>query len=233
MTASKMSPVASAVIVAAGGSSRMGFDKLAAPLGGRPVLAHALAAFAAAASIAEIVLVTSPERCAGFEELLAAAARGKPARVVAGGAHRQESVGRGLGAARPDLAIIAVHDGARPFISPEQIDACVAGASDQGAVSLAAPVVETLQRAAADGRMLEGIDREGLWAMQTPQVFRRELLARALAAAETAGMRFTDETSAVRAIGEPVYLIPNDGWNPKITYPRDLELAIAWLEARP
>ena len=221
--------VASGVIVAAGGSTRMGFDKLTAQLGGRPVVAHSIAAFAAAVSIGELVVVVHPARTDEFRAWVGPFAGARPVRVVPGGAHRQDSVRNGLAAVGPEFGMVAVHDGARPLVTPAQIDACVVAGLRFGAVSLAAPVVETLQRADSEGRIQELVDRGDLWAMQTPQVFRRDLLVRALATAEREARPFTDETAAVRHLGETVRVVENREWNPKITFPRDLELAEVWL----
>lgn len=210
----------------------MGFDKLTAPLAGRPVLAHVLRAFDSAESILELVLVIRADRRAEMSALVEAADLRKPVWLAEGGVRRADSVWAGVDATPAARPVVAVHDGARPLVQPSQIDGCVALAAERGAVALAAPVTDTLQRAGADGILTGAVDRDGLWAMQTPQACRRDLLVRALVAARAAGIECTDETMAVRALGEPVLVVPNDAWNPKITWPRDLELAAAWIEAR-
>ena len=216
----------SAIIVAAGSSTRMGFDKLAAPLAGIPVLQRTLAAFQAAASITEIIVVCPPERW----ELLEIAGS-KPIRRVDGGATRQDSVANGLAALSPTATLVAVHDGARPLTSPADIDRCVqaAAAAAHRAVALARRVTETLKRSDAADCCLESVPREHLWFMETPQVFEVTLLRQAYSAVAARHLTVTDEVSAVQAIGAPVKFIESAHPNPKITCPADLVLAAAIL----
>jgi 2-C-methyl-D-erythritol 4-phosphate cytidylyltransferase len=221
----------SAIIVAGGSSQRMGFDKLFALLGDKPVLAHTIGAFERAESVAEIVLVARAERVK-FEELVQANGFKKVRRVVAGGERRQDSVQAGLKALSPDARYIAVHDAARPLVMPEQIDRVLALAREHGAASLAAPVTDTLKRADVIQRVTASVSREKIYAMQTPQIFARELLERAYDAVAADGLVVTDEVSAVEHVGATVVLLPNDEWNVKITYPRDLLLAQAVLAQR-
>jgi len=217
----------SAIIVAAGSSRRMGFNKLEASLAGRSVLEHAVRALAACGEFGEIVLVTSSER---WEEGPArvramAAETGVPVRLVRGGAERHHSVAAGLEALSPSSVLVAVHDGARPLVSAGDLRRVVAEARLSGAASLAHPVVETLKRADAAGRVTTGVDRDHLWAMETPQVFRTALLREAYAAALVRGEKPTDEVSAVQAAGHPVHLVASTSPNLKITHPQDLALA--------
>ncbi len=215
----------SAIIVAAGSSTRMGFDKLAAPLAGIPVLQRTLAAFLSAERIDEIIVVCPPERWA----LLETAAAAKPIRRVDGGATRQESVANGLAAISPTAEMVAVHDGARPLIHPDDIDRCVHAAIEQAAVALARRVTETLKRADAADFCVASVSRENLWLMETPQVFGTALLRQAYAEVAARQLTVTDEVSAVQAIGTPVQFIESTHPNPKITCPADLTLAAALL----
>jgi 2-C-methyl-D-erythritol 4-phosphate cytidylyltransferase len=146
-------------------------------------------------------------------------------RLVAGGEQRHLSVAAGLQATSPTADLVAVHDGARPLISPQVISLAIREAQECGAVSVAAPIVETLKRADEGQRVVGSVERVGLWTMQTPQVFRHEWLIRAYEAVLARGVSVTDEVSAVQAAGFPVKLLTNPGWNLKITYPRDLDLA--------
>ena len=200
----------------------MGFDKLAAGLGGMPVLRRALEAFLAAESIAEIVVVCPPERW----ELLGGNFT-KPVRRVDGGAERQDSVAAGLAAV--SSSHVAVHDGARPLISPGDIDRCVAAAHEHRAAALARRATETLKRSDAAGFSAEAVSRERLWFMETPQVFETALLAEAYAAVAAQGLAVTDEVSAMEILGVRVKLVESTGWNLKITTPGDLALAEAIL----
>lgn len=211
-----------AVIVAAGSSRRAGFDKLAAPLAGVPVLRRSVDAFVAAG--AETVVVVCPES-RWVETGLAAADFAVPVLRVDGGAERQDSVEAGLRALPGTTRLVAVHDGARPLITPAGIKACLAAAEECGAATCAHPVVDTLKRADAAGKSLpEKVSREHLWGMETPQIFQLELLLRAYAYVKEHQLVVTDEVSAVEAVGVPTQLVQG-GVNLKITLPGDLELA--------
>lgn len=211
-----------AVIVAAGSSRRAGFDKLAAPLAGVPVLRRSVDAFVKAGAAA--VVVVCPES-RWVETGLADARFPIPVRRVDGGAERQDSVAAGLAALPPETRMVAVHDGARPLVTPDGIRACLAAAEQSGAATCAHPVVDTLKRADADGRSLpEKVSRECLWGMETPQIFRLELLQRAYAYVRSEHLVVTDEVSAVEALGVPTQLVAGEV-NLKITLPGDLELA--------
>ncbi len=211
-----------AVIVAAGSSRRAGFDKLAAPLAGVPVLRRSVDAFVAAGAAA--VVVVCPES-RWVETGLAAADFPVPVSRVDGGAERQDSVAAGLAALPAGTRMVAVHDGARPLITPQGIAACLAAAEETGAATCAHPVVDTLKRADAAGKSLpEKVSREHLWGMETPQIFRLELLLQAYQYVKENALVVTDEVSAVEALGVPTQLVQG-GANLKITLPGDLELA--------
>lgn len=203
----------------------MGFDKLAARIGGVPVLRRTLEAFLAAESIASVVLVCPEERW----QLLAGADFTKPVTRVDGGADRQDSVAAGMAALGGEVRFVAVHDGARPLVSPEDIDRCVAAAADHGAASLARRVVETMKRSDAEGFCLAPVERENLWCMETPQVFGRELLEAAYRNVRAAGLSVTDEVSAIQAAGGSVRFVESRHPNLKITTPADLALAEALI----
>lgn len=211
-----------AVIVAAGSSRRAGFDKLAASLAGVPVLRRSVDAFVAAGAAA--VVVVCPES-RWVETGLAAADFPVPVSRVDGGAERQDSVAAGLAALPARTRMVAVHDGARPLITPQGIAACLTAAEETGAATCAHPVVDTLKRADAAGRSLpEKVSREHLWGMETPQIFRLELLLQAYQYVKEHALVVTDEVSAVEALGVPTQLVQG-GANLKITLPGDLELA--------
>lgn len=211
-----------AVIVAAGSSRRAGFDKLAALLDGVPVLRRSVDAFVAAGAAA--VVVVCPE--SRWEETgLATTAFPVPVSRVDGGAERQDSVAAGMAALPAGTRMVAVHDGARPLITPAGIRACLAAAEKTGAATCAHPVVDTLKRADAEGRSLpEKVSRENLWGMETPQIFRLALLQEAYEYVKSQKLVVTDEVSAVEALGVSTQLVQG-GANLKITLPGDLELA--------
>lgn len=211
-----------AVIVAAGSSRRAGFDKLAAHLDGVPVLRRSVDAFVAAGCAA--VVVVCPES-RWHEVGLDAASFPIPVLRVDGGAERQNSVEAGLNALPAGTSYVAVHDGARPLITPQGIRDCLAAAQQTGAAACAHPIVDTLKRADAQACSLpEKVSRDNLWGMETPQIFDLSMLRRAYACVAEQQLVVTDEVSAVEALGVPTRLV-QVGPNLKITLPGDLELA--------
>jgi len=223
----------SAIIVAAGSSQRMGFDKLFALLGDKPVVLHTLEAFERAECVDEIVLVSRDDRLAELRELIRRAEFKKVQHVVSGGAHRQDSVQAGLNLLGPAIRYVAVHDAARPLITGEQIARVLAGCRIHGAAALAEPITDTLKRADEEFFVCGGVDRAGIYAMQTPQIFSRDLLVEAYKTVGAKRLSITDEVSAVEQLGAKVLLVPNDEFNLKITFPRDLALAQSFLNHRP
>lgn len=214
-----------AVIVAGGSSRRMGFDKLTADLEGRPVLAWSMEAFNECPAIDSIVLVCAAGARQELEAIARLVAPRKLQAVVEGGAHRQMSVAAGLGQVPQDAAMIAVHDAARPLVTCAMIERCLETARNTGAAACAHPITDTLKRINDEGFIVDSVGREYLWAVETPQIFRAELLRHAYGEAAESDARFTDETSAVQAAGAPVALVDSAGWNGKITFPEDLEMA--------
>lgn len=222
-----------AVLVAAGSSRRMGFDKLMADVAGKPVLAHALLAFEHCPEVERIVLVGREDRLGEFRAVIEENGIRKVSAVVPGGSERHFSVWNGLEAAALEPGdFVAVHDAARPLITPGEITRCLELARETGAAVCAAPIADTLKRATPEGRVAEGVDRENLWAMQTPQIFLAGLLKRAYNEVLRAGALVTDEVSALQFLGEPVALYSHYEPNFKITFPRDIELASLVLSAR-
>lgn len=211
-----------ALIVAAGKSRRIGFDKLAAPLAGMPVLCHSVQAFAGAG--AERIIIACPQerwdRLRPWEY-----ANGVPVQRVEGGERRQDSVLAGLRALPREAQWVAVHDAARPLVTPRGILSCLSAAQQAGAAACAHPLVDTLKRADGGGLTLpEAVSRENLWGMETPQIFRAELLLRAYERVVERAAVVTDEVSALEQLGVPTRLV-QIGPNMKITLPGDLELA--------
>jgi len=222
-----------AILVAAGSSRRMGFDKLTTNLAGKPVLAHSLLAFEACPSVERIVLVAREDRLEEFEALGREYDVTKLERVVPGGEQRHLSVWKGVQAAQPRGSdYVAVHDAARPLVTPDWIEACLDAARQYGASACAAPVHDTLKRATADGSVIGSVERDHLWAMQTPQIFRVELLERAYRQILQSTEVVTDEVSALQNLGVPVILTHVEDPNFKITLPGDLALARLILENR-
>lgn len=211
----------------------MGFDKLAAPLAGKPVLWHSLRVFGTMPEVDRLIVVTRPERMQEIEALALDAAPDTPLSVVEGGEERYLSVWAGLQALHADTAeFVAIHDGARPLITQGSIRACVDLARRDGAACCASPIPDTVKRADSAGFVVESVERNGLWAMQTPQVFSSGLILQAYDAIIARNHMVTDEVSAVQKLGRRVALYPNEEWNFKITFPRDLEMAGQVLAAR-
>lgn len=214
-----------AIIVAAGSSRRMGFDKLLAELGGKPVLQRSIEKFLSCSEITDLTVVCPVER---YENLNFEFSN-KVVQRVDGGTDRHDSVAAGLAALPDDITYIAVHDGARPLISEAQIQKVLKSAKEYGAAASARPVTETVKRADNDQNVSAAVDRENLWLMETPQIFRADLLRDAYLQVAESGARVTDEVSAMELIGQSVHLVSNDTVNPKITYPADIEQAYKFL----
>lgn len=211
----------SAIIVAAGSSRRMGFNKLLAPLAGEPVIVRTLKVFDACDAIDEIIVVASDE----VREVIQGAGIAKLKAIIPGGEERHFSVWEGLRSLSEETETVAVHDGGRPLITTAQISKCVAIARDKLAVACARPVTETMKRCDESGRITNSIERKNAWIMETPQVFDRELLMTAYEHVLGSGLKVTDEVSAVQALGESVYVVENTQPNLKITFPADLAMA--------
>ena len=222
----------SAIIVAAGSSRRMGFDKLVADLEGKPVVAHAIAAFEKSREIDEILIVTREDRIGEMRALVLSEKLKKVVQIIAGGEERYLSVWEGLRAVSAKAAFVAIHDGARPLVTPGMIRECLSLAKKTGAACLATPIPETVKRATDDGIVNGSVDRAGLWAMQTPQIFSTPLIVQAYAALLACNEPVTDEVTAVQRSGKPISLLRNEDWNIKITFPRDLEMARQVLQLR-
>jgi 2-C-methyl-D-erythritol 4-phosphate cytidylyltransferase len=241
------SPTLTAIVVAAGSSQRMGFDKLFATIGGKPLIAHTLHAFERAISVTEIIVVAREDRHDEIRKISHAENLKKVASVIAGGERRQDSVRAGLNRLNVDAKYVAVHDAARPLIGPEQIERVFEQCVSHGAAALAEPINDTLKRGdvmpihsrSHDAGQTEQIivvtgsaDRRQLYAMQTPQVFERALIEEAYRAAHAENLALTDEVSAVERFGRKVVLVLNNDFNFKITYPRDLALGEFVLKQR-
>ena len=223
----------SAIIVAAGSSRRMGFDKLFAKLAGKPVLWHSLKAFSDCKEVDEILIVTKEDGMDEVAALVAAEKLKKVTKVISGGEARHISVWNGLQAVNSHGSeFVAIHDGARPLTTPNLIKACLELAATHGAACCASQIPDTVKRASVEQMITESVERTGLWAMQTPQIFSSGLILQAYAALMAKHEMVTDEVSAVQKLGKKIALLKNDEWNFKITFPHDLELAEHVLELR-
>jgi 2-C-methyl-D-erythritol 4-phosphate cytidylyltransferase len=221
-----------AIIAAAGSGTRMASDrpKQFLQLAGMPVIFHTLKPFEQCDSIQEVIVVLPAEESAGFLSLAGKYGLRKVARVVPGGATRADSVKRGLMAIRSATAeIVAVHDGVRPFVTVEEIDATIAAARADGAAILAAPVTDTIKQV-EDQRVTKTLDRVGLRRALTPQCFRYELLRDAYQGADVSDPSLTDESALVEQLGHTVSIVEGSTRNIKITTAEDLVIAEAILK---
>ena len=234
-----------AIIVAAGDSRRMGFDKLFAAIAGKPVIAHTIRAFERANSVDGIIVVAREDRRDEINTIVRNEKFKKIRSIIPGGKRRQDSVRAGLDHLESTARYVAVHDAARPLVTPAQIERLFQQCQIHGAAALAEPINDTLKRAdlaavaasakaaaapfdSRSGQVLlvtESVDRQEVYAMQTPQMFERALIDEAYRAVYAENILVTDEVSALERLGRKITLVLNDDFNFKITYPRDLPLA--------
>lgn len=219
---SEQTGFSSAVIVAGGSGSRMGRPKQMLPLGAKPVLVRTVEAFLQTPEIKEIVVVTPPENRAELQKRFPGIAFADPGKT------RLLSVKNGFLKTSAASQLVAVHDGARPLVEPAHISACLQAARQYGAAVLAVPVKDTV-KVCEGGFVQNTLDRAVLWAAQTPQCYRRPVLAEAL---EKFGQEegATDESQLVEKLGIKVRVVPSSYKNNKITTPEDLIFAEALLE---
>lgn len=222
-----------AIIVAAGSASRMqGIDKIMADLQGKPVIVHTMERFQNASCIDEIVVVARQDRIEIMERLVQKYGINKVSAVVAGGESRMESVQAGLNAASKDTVLAAIQDGARPLVTEEIIKRTVDKALSYHAAAPAVPVKDTIKVVGPNGRVESTLDRENLRAVQTPQVFDRDLLVAAWQRARKEKLTYTDDCGAMEGLGVHVYLTEGSEENLKITTPLDMQVAELILKAR-
>lgn len=221
---------ATAIVVAAGRGERFRGEKVLLPLGGKPVLTHVLEAVERAQTVQAVIIVAGAHVRTAVDALVADGGQSKPCRVINGGPRRQDSVAAGLAAVPGDTRLVAILDGARPLTTGALIDRCVLAAEGGGAIA-AIPVTDTLKRVDEDGMVAATVPRDGLWAVQTPQVFPAACLHEAFRRAGNEKMTYTDEASLFESLGWPVKIVKGDPANIKITWPGDIALAGAFLAA--
>ncbi|MEE9304900.1 MAG: 2-C-methyl-D-erythritol 4-phosphate cytidylyltransferase [bacterium] len=222
-----------AIVPAAGAGVRMEADrpKQFRPLGDRPLLVHTLQRLSDSPLIETVVVVVPADWVAkARSELIEPYGLAKVGAVVAGGAERQNSVAAGLEALGPEVDLVVVHDGVRPFVTEAMVADVVEAARAAGAAVAAIPVAETVKRV-ADGAVVETVSRDGLYRVQTPQAFRREVLAEALERARAEGVVGTDEAALVERFGRPVRVVAGSAVNLKVTSPEDWSLAESILSS--
>lgn len=216
----------SVIIPAAGNAIRMnGVNKTFFALGGVPVLLRCVRLFERQPMVGEIIIAVKQQDTAFTREMLAQADVRTKTVIAAGGATRQESVYNALKLSDPQLPYIAIHDAARPFCTDTDIAAVFQKARECGAAALGIPMKDTVKRAENDGRILETLPRDNLVAVQTPQVFQKELYCRAIQKAAESGADYTDDCQLIEALGKPVYIVEGSERNFKLTTQFDLAVA--------
>ncbi len=219
------------IIVAAGSGNRFGskIPKQFFEIGGKPLLIHTLERFESCAAVDEIILILSASEIENFQKTLDKFSFKKSIKIIAGGATRAESVRSGLTSIRSEnCEIVAVHDGARPFVSIEEIAATIEKAKEIGAACLVAKVTDTIKQT-KDGKIVGTIDRENLRRALTPQAFRLEILQKAFAA-ENFDAAATDECFLVEKLGCEIAFVDGSAKNIKITTREDFAVAEIYLK---
>ncbi|HEX73942.1 MAG TPA: 2-C-methyl-D-erythritol 4-phosphate cytidylyltransferase [Dehalococcoidia bacterium] len=211
-----------AIIIAAGRGERMGgIDKVLTLLGGKPVLLRAIDALQECNSVAQVVVVVSQKNLEKCRQLVAEAEWSKVIEVCAGGKRRQDSVAAGLSRLN-QCQWVVIHDGARPLLTVDLIERGLEATRETGAAVAAVPVTDTIKVAGDDRLVQQTLPRRNLWAVQTPQVFRFDIIAEAY---EKAKGEVTDDASLLEQLGYRVKLYMGSYDNIKVTTPNDLDLA--------
>ncbi len=216
-------PKVSIVIVAAGLGTRMGQeDKLFFEVAGLPLVGHTWRRFDRFVDASEVVVVARKESHSLFNQLAKNIELTKPWSLVDGGLERQDSVWNGVNKSDLSADIVAIQDGARPCSPLDVVSQAIVAADEMGAAVLAKRVTDSLKRGGEQSQILGTVIRENLWSVQTPQIFRRDVILAALKKVRDQGIVVTDDTAACEAIGQPVKLIECYQPNPKATTPDDL-----------
>jgi 2-C-methyl-D-erythritol 4-phosphate cytidylyltransferase len=223
-----------AIVLAAGRSTRMGggSNKQFIELLGKPIIWYSLTAFELCGAVDAVILVRRPDYAQQAEEVVREFGFRKVAAVTDGGVERQNSVWNGLEKCDPATEIVAVHDGARPLLTPALIEATITSARAFGTGIAATKVVDTIKEANEDRTVIRTVDRTKLWAVQTPQTVRLSLLREAYTKVFQEQTVVTDEAAAVESLGQKVHLVETSFLNLKITTPADLAMAEALLRVR-
>jgi 2-C-methyl-D-erythritol 4-phosphate cytidylyltransferase len=222
-----------AIIVAAGDGKRIGgaISKSFLPIAGRPLMLRTLDRFLSARSVEKVILMVPGKELRNSQTLIQndPNLRQRSCVLQVGGASRQESVRLGLEALDPDCEIVAIHDGARPFVSSSLIDRCVNEAYRVGAVVIGVPARDTIKVVSEEHWVQATPARNTLWEIQTPQVFRKEVIMEAHDWGLRQAIEATDDAMLVEGIGKPVLVLEGERTNIKITVPEDLLLAESLL----
>jgi 2-C-methyl-D-erythritol 4-phosphate cytidylyltransferase len=234
-------PAYAVILPAAGGSRRFrnkNYKKPFVPLGDKAVWLHSAERFLGRDDVKQLVVVIAEEDREAFDRKFSANLAFMGIQVAMGGPERTDSVRNALELIRKEIDLVAIHDAARPCLADAWIDRVFKAAASDGAAVLGVRVADTLKRADRAGLITATVERQGLWAAQTPQVFRRELLCRAYAALEPGAVPesagpVTDDAQLVERLGEPITMVDGSPLNWKITTAGDLKLAEQILRVLP
>ena len=222
----------SAIIVAAGSSTRMGKNKMLLELGSQTVFERSVSAYEECGAIDEIIVVTSEENMARYRAFVRENLYSKVKAIVCGGSTRQESVRKGLECCSRNADFVAIHDGARPLIKPETIEETIIEAQTYGAAAVAIRSRDTIKTVDAEGFAVGTVERENTVLVQTPQTFRRELIIQAHQKAAEGGFTATDDCALVERMGQRIKMVYIPYFNIKLTVPDDITLATSILKSR-
>ena len=216
-----------AIIPAAGSGTRMGQPKQFLMLGDMPVLAHTLRAFSRAESVDEVIVADREEDILLIWDMVTEFSISKVSKIVNGGETRTDSVRAAFREVADNVEIIAIHDGARPFVTPRIIQAVVEKTYQTGAAIVATRLTDTLKKINADGQVETTLDRNAFWRVQTPQGFSREIILEAYAQPSDILAAATDDSMLVERLGYAVHVVEGEAENFKITTPFDFVCAEA------
>ena len=219
----------SAILLAAGRSQRLGFDKILTPLCGRPVLSYSLKSLLASSRVTEIVIVTRKDMVSAIVDIVSKESGSKPVRVVEGGAERQDSVYEGLKNVGQGCERVLIHDAARPLLSLSMIERTLEASFKTGAAVVAHRATDTLKEVGEDGEIGATIDRSKVWLMETPQIFEKDLIIRSYEKVIHEKAAVTDDASTVELAGGRVVVVESDTLNLKITRAMDWQILELWL----
>ncbi len=223
------------IVPAAGKSERFGGEekKTFAKLDGRPIFLRTLELFIHREDVCQTILAVAPEDMDQMKTQFGANLGFMDIQLVEGGARRCDTVAAALAAMSPKAEFVAVHDAARPCVTPDRIEAVFAAAKKTGAAILACPLTGTLKRVSEQMTVTETVERTSLFEAQTPQAFRKELMLEAYKQLAAAPDEITDDSQLVERLGHPIMVVRSDPTNLKITTKGDMTLAAAILKARP
>lgn len=222
----------SVVLLAAGRSRRLGFDKILTPIAGQPVLAYSLEVLNKIEQVSSLILVARKDIFEAIDNIVREVGFTKKYQIIEGGQERQDSVFEGLKAIEDESDYVAIHDAARPLMTETIFLKTLEASIEHGAAVCGQPAADTLKRSNASLKIEETVDRSSIWTVQTPQIFNKNLIFNAYKYIQEENLKITDDASAVEAMGKQVALVDSGAVNLKITRQQDWEMIEQWLNKR-